>query len=295
MIADNIRVLTSKTGYVVAGFRFLKRWPFIPVLIIILASVTAIFAPLIAPNHPLEAEFGSRNIAPSWSDETSTYLLGGDHIGRDVLSRVIFGSRISLTVAATVLLAGGTIGTAVGIAAGYAGGATDEVLMRLVDFTFALPYLLVAMVATVVFGPSMKLIIILLIFLSWAPFARQVRAETLRLKTLDYVALAKVSGASAWRIARRHLLPGVINTVMVLASLRVGALIIAESTLSYLGVGIPAPTPSWGGMTAEGRNYISTAWWISFFPGLAIVLVVFAFNFLGDWLRDWFDPRLRQL
>ena len=180
-MTSDIRVWTPKASYVVAVFRFIKRWPFIPGVIIILASAIAIFAPLVAPNHPLEADFDSRNIAPSWSDNTSEYLLGGDHIGRDVLSRVIFGSRISLTVAATVLLAGGTIGTAAGIAAGYAGGITDEILMRLVDFTFAVPYLLVAMVAVVVFGPSMSLIIVLLTILSWAPFARQVRAEALRL------------------------------------------------------------------------------------------------------------------
>lgn len=293
MATETMRLTFSQAANVL---RFFRRWPVIAVIIIVFLSAMAIFAPLVAPHDPLKAKYDQRNAPPAWiAGGTSQYLLGGDHIGRDILSRIIFGSRVSLMVAAIVLSAGGIVGTIVGIIAGYAGGVVDEFLMRLVDFSFAVPFILIALVAAVVFGPSLRLVAILLAIISWAPFARQVRAETLGLKTRDYVALARVAGASPLRIIVRHMLPGVLNTIMVLASLRVGALILTESTLSFLGVGIPAPQPAWGNMVAEGRNYIATAWWISFFPGLAILLTVFAFNFLGDWLRDWFDPRLRQL
>ena len=289
-------VLSKWPRLAVTGWRFVRRWPVLPVLVVILLAVVAIFAPLIAPHHELEGDLEKRNVPPVWYPEgSSDYLLGGDRIGRDVLSRIIVGSRVSLTVAGIVLGAGTGVGTLVGIIAGYAGGKVDELLMRLVDFTFAVPFLMIALVASVVFGPSMGLVLILLTVFGWAPFARQVRAETLGLKTLDYVALARVAGASPLRIGYKHILPGVINTILVLASVRVGALILTESVLSYLGVGIPAPHPAWGTMVSDGRDYIATAWWITFFPGLAIFVTVFAFNFLGDWLRDWFDPRLRQL
>ena len=288
--------MNVKTGSIAGKFQTIRRWPVIPLIIVFLIIVVAVFAPLVAPHHPLQAEFEKRNVPPAWDPEgTSDYLLGGDHIGRDVLSRIIFGARISLLVAVTVLLAGTLVGTALGIVAGYVGGAVDEVLMRLVDFTYAVPFILVALVAAVVWEPSLKLVIILLIIFTWPPFARQVRAETLQLKSMDYVSLARVSGASGFRIALKHILPGVASTVMVLASLQVGSLIITESVLSFLGVGIPSPAPSWGNMVAQGRNYISTAWWITFFPGLAILFVVFSMNFFGDWLRDKLDPHLRQL
>jgi peptide/nickel transport system permease protein len=164
-----------------------------------------------------------------------------------------------------------------------------------VEFTIAIPFILVALVVVIVLGQSLAVVIALLVVFSWNSFARQVRGETLQLRTTDYVSLAKISGAGIPRILLRHILPGVLNTVLVLVSLRVGTLIITESVLSYLGVGIPPPTPAWGLMVAEGRDYITIAWWITFFPGLAILFVVLAFNFLGDWLRDKFDPRLRQL
>ena len=285
-----------KPGPISGAFIKLRRLPIIPLFVISVIVFVAIFAPFVAPHHPLLADFEKRNVPPVWDVEgTSDYLLGGDHIGRDVLSRIIYGARISLLVAVTVLIAGTLFGTVLGIAAGYLGGAVDEIIMRLVDFTNAVPFILVALVAAVVWQPSLMLVVILLIIFTWPPFARQVRAETLQLKSMDYVSLARVSGASGLRIAIRHILPGVASTVMVLASLQVGSLIITESVLSFLGVGIPAPSPSWGNMVAQGRNYISTAWWITFFPGFAILLVVFSMNFFGDWLRDKLDPRLRQL
>ena len=171
----------------------------------------------------------------------------------------------------------------------------DESLTRLVDLMFAVPFIIVALVSDVVFWPSLHLVIVLLLLFTWAPFARQIRGETLNLKTQGCVALDKVAGASPpYRVAYERILPGVANTVMVIASLRVGALILTGPILSYLGVGIPATNLAWGTIVADGRDNISTAWWVSFFPGLAICFTVFAFNFLGDWHLDWFDPRLRQ-
>ena len=295
-MSSDFSYIGMKPGPISGAFIKLRRLPIIPLFVVSVIVFVAIFAPFVAPHHPLQADFEKRNVPPVWDVEgTSDYLLGGDHIGRDVLSRIIYGARISLLVAVTVLIAGTLFGTVLGIAAGYLGGAVDEIIMRLVDFTNAVPFILVALVASVVWQPSLMLVMILLSIFTWPPFARQVRAETLQLKSTDYVSLARVSGASGLRIAIRHILPGVASTVMVLASLQVGSLIITESVLSFLGVGIPAPSPSWGNMIAQGRNYISTAWWITFFPGFAILLVVFSMNFFGDWLRDKLDPRLRQL
>ena len=288
--------LAIEGGRIAKAYQSFRRWPFIPVAIAVLLVVVAVFAELVAPHDPLEGDTYDRNEPPVWAEEGSPqFLLGTDHIGRDVLSRMIFGARVSLIVAVTVLIAGAALGTLVGLVAGYMGGLVDEALMRLVDFVFALPFIVVALVASVVWGASLELVIILLSLFTWAPFARQVRAESLQLKTMDYVALARVAGASGFRITVRHILPGVVNTVMVLSSLQVGSLILTESVLSFLGVGIPPPQPSWGSMVSEGRQYISTAWWISFFPGFAILLIVFSMNFFGDWLRDKLDPRLRQI
>ncbi len=274
----------------------LRRWPVVPLVIITALVVCAIFTPILAPHDPTVGELTDRNIPPAWySQGSSEHLLGTDALGRDVLSRIIYGTRISLLVAAIVLSAGAVGGTMLGLLAGWLGGLYDEVAMRFVDFTLAVPFILVALVVVIVLGQSLAIVITLLIIFSWNSFSRQVRGETLQIKNMDYVSMAKVAGASSPRILYRHLLPGVINTVMVLVSLRVGSLIITESVLSYLGVGIPPPTPAWGLMVAEGKDYITTAWWITFFPGLAIFMTVLAFNFLGDWLRDRFDPRLRQI
>ena len=288
--------LTARPSRISAAYTAFRRLPIIPVTVVIALIIIAAFAEIVAPNDPLEGDLDDRNLPPAWMEGGSAeFPLGADHIGRGILSRMVFGARVSLIVAGTVLAAGAALGTVVGLVSGYLGGIVDEVLMRLVDFVFALPFIVVALVASVVWGASLELVIILLALFTWAPFARQVRAETLQLKTTDYVALARVSGASGLRIALRHILPGVINTVMVLSSLQVGSLILTESVLSFLGVGIPPPQPSWGSMVSDGREYISTAWWISFFPGFAILLIVFSMNFFGDWLRDRLDPRLRQI
>ena len=223
------------------------------------------------------------------------YILGGDNIGRDLLSRIIHGARVSLIVVAISLTSGLLIGVSMGLVAGYFGGLLDEVIMRVTDIWLGLPFILVAIVAVIAFGQTFMILIILLGLLSWTPFVRNVRGEVLSLKTRAYVSLAKVAGASTFRILIWHILPGVINTVIVIATLRVGQLILTEAILSFLGAGIPPPTPAWGAMVNDGRAYINDAWWISFFPGVAIFLVVMSLNFLGDWLRDRLDPRLRQL
>ena len=275
----------------------MRSLPILPGVTIVFLLLVGIFAPVISPYPPLDGDLDLRNVEPTWLSENneSPYLLGGDHTGRDVLTRIIYGTRISLIVAGTVLFFGTFIGTLLGLLSGYLGGVVDEIIMRLVDFMYAIPFILVVLVAAVLWSPSLMLVIILLSIFTWPPFARQVRAETLSLKQMDYVSLAKICGTSPLRICLRHILPGLFNTVLVMASLQVGSLVVTESVLSFLGVGIPAPAPSWGSMVAEGRNYMSTAWWICLFPGLAILLIVFSMNFLGDWLRDKLDPRLRQL
>ncbi|MSQ35509.1 MAG: ABC transporter permease [Dehalococcoidia bacterium] len=273
-----------------------RRWPLIPLFIVLALVLCAVAAPLIAPHDPLRGDLFASSKPPAWlAGGSSEFLLGTDIQGRDVLSRVIYGARISLLVAVVVITTGGMLGVTIGLAAGYYGGQLDELLMRIVDFTLAVPFILIALVVVIVFGQSLELLMILLALFSWGGFSRQVRAETLSLKTRDYVAFARTAGASPVRIMVRHLFPGVVNTVMVVATLRVGQLILTESILSYLGAGIPPPTAAWGLMVAEGRAYVNTEWWIAFFPGVAIFLTVFAMNFLGDWARDRLDPALRQI
>ena len=292
--AEAALLYTSLPGRIWGIFR---RWPILPIVVLVALVVTGLFAPLIAPNDPLDQDLKLRNNPPVWdaAEGTASRLLGADHVGRDVLSRVIHGARISLMVVSVSLSTGLFIGTTLGLIAGYAGGLVDEIIMRLVDVWLALPFVLLALVAVVVLGASLGLVIALLALFTWASFVRYVRAEVLSLKERDYVALAKVSGASTTRIILRHILPGVMNTIIVITTLRVGQLILTEATLSFIGAGIPAPTPAWGLMVSEGRSYVTLAWWSSLFPGLAIFMVVMSLNFLGDWMRDRLDPRLRQI
>jgi len=274
----------------------LRRWPIFPVFILAMLLLMGVFAELMAPHSPTKATLSARRAPPMWQEGgSSTYILGADLQGRDILSRIIHGSRVSLTVAGSAIVIGMVFGTGYGLISGYFGGWIDEILMRIVDVFLAFPLIMAALVILVVFGASYVSVIGVLVLFSWVSFARQIRAETLALKELDYVALARVAGASTPRILIRHILPGVTNTVVVVATLHVGSLILTESVLSYLGVGIPPPTPAWGAMVADGRNYLASSWGIAFFPGIAIFVTVVGFNFLGDWIRDFLDPRLRQL
>ena len=226
---------------------------------------------------------------------STKYLLGSDQLGRDILSRIFHGARISLIVAAITLGVGGTIGTFAGLVSGYYGGWVDEFIMRLVDIVLSIPILLVTLVLVASLGASFELIVAVLSLILWPLFARVTRGEVLQLKNMDYVALARVSGASSLRIMFFHLLPGVFNTLIVIATLNVGVVILVEASLSFLGAGVPPPTPAWGSMVAGGQDHLASAWWIATMPGLAIALTVISLNLFGDWLRDTLDPRLRQL
>ncbi|MCY4580058.1 MAG: ABC transporter permease [Chloroflexi bacterium] len=291
-----VRLAARNSNLFLRVLLFIRNWPILPIVILAVMVFVAVLAPLVSPHDPLFSNLRSRNAPPVWyPDGTWTYALGADTIGRDLLSRLFYGARISLMVMAFSLVFGTIIGTALGLIAGYFGGFIDEVIMRLVDIFLGLPFVLVAMVLALVLGTSLTTMIIVLAVLTWAGFVRNVRGEVLSLRERDYVALARIAGASLPRILLMHILPGVINTVLVIATLRSGQLILAESFLSFLGAGIPPPTPTWGSMIADGRNYLRDAWWISFFPGVAIFLTVMALNFIGDWLRDKLDPRLRQL
>ncbi len=286
----------SVSGRALRVLRFFRRWPVVSGTIVVLLVVIAIFAPLIAPHSPIDHDITRKNLPPAWSEKGSnTYLLGTDTLGRDLLSRIIYGARVSLTVAAVSLLSGTVIATFLAITAGYFGGVVDEIISRIVDIWLGLPFIMVALILYLALGGSLATIAILLVLLAWTGGYRNVRAEVLSLKTRDYVLMAKVVGASTRWIFLKHLLPGVLNTVIVLATLRVSSLILAEAFLSFLGAGIPPPTPSWGNMIAEGRSYLRDAWWISVFPGIALILTSAALSFLGDWIRDFTDPRLRHI
>ncbi len=274
----------------------LRRWPLIPIFILVVFVVTGVFAPLIAPHDPERGSLRDRNLSPAWEEGgSSEFLLGTDHLGRDLLSRVIFGARISLAVVLVTLGVGMVIGVTSGLIAGWYGGWVDEVLMRIVDIKLAIPTILLALVLVLALGQSFLIIVAILAIAVWPRFARNVRGEVLQLKTMDFVALAKVAGASTPRILAMHIFPGVINTLIVLATLEVGIVILLESTLSFLGAGVPPPTPAWGSMVSDGRDRLAVAWWISTMPGLAIMLTVLSMNLFGDWIRDRLDPRLRQL
>ena len=291
-----VELLSKRPQGLLRAGSLLRRWPILPLLVIVSLSFMAVFAPLISPHDPLQQNLRGSPHPPVWYAEgTTKFLLGSDGVGRDVLSRVMHGARISLMVASFSLASGFLFGTSIGIVSGYFGGLLDEVVMRIVDIWAAVPFLVFALVVVIVFGAGIGTLMGLLVLLAWSSFVRNVRAEVLSLKERDYVALAKVAGAGPIRIMARHILPGVINTAIVIATLRLGGLILAAAALSFLGAGIPAPTPSWGGMVADGRDFLATAWWISFFPGVSIFLLVMSLNFLGDWMRDRFDPRLRQL
>jgi peptide/nickel transport system permease protein len=273
------------------------EWSFaIPVVVLALLVFAAIFAPLLAPYSPTKISLPQRLLPPWFMHGGSTaHFLGTDSLGRDILSRIFYGARISLSVSLLVIFITAGVGTIVGIIAGYRGGRTDSLLMRITDVSLAIPQILIALLLAVALGPSFKTVVLAMSILGWAFYARLIRGETLRLREADFVAQARIIGCSSLRIMIVHLFPNVINPLIVIATMSVGLVILFEAALSYLGAGIPPPTPSWGSMVSDGRNLVDKAWWISFFPGLAIGLVVMSGNFLGDWIRDKLDPRLRRL
>ena len=274
----------------------LRNIPKIPTGIVVLTAILAIFADVITPHAPLAVNPREAATPPVLSaGSSSDYVLGTDRKGRDIMSRLMWGTRVSMAVAAASIALGGTVGTILGLIAGYRGGWLDALIMRLVDSTLAVPSILLALVLAITVGPSFWIVVVVIAFTVWARYARLVRGETLALRERDFVALARISGAPERYIMIRHILPNLSSSLIVLSTLQVGWAILIEASLSFLGAGIPPPTPTWGGMVAEGRNYIETYWWISMFPGIAIMLIVLAFNLFGDWLRDIWDPRLRNL
>ena len=263
-------------------------------LILLGITVAAVLAPWISPADPTIQEITSRMKPPGWTtSEGATNWLGTDHLGRDILSRLIFGARVSLVIGVSAVTLAGTLGTLLGLVAGYQGGRVDDLIMRATDTMLAMPFILLALAVIAVLGPSLRNIIFVLGITSWVSYARVVRAEVLTLRTREFISAALALGSGGRRIVFRHLLPNVLTPVIVIATLEVARMIILESALSFLGLGVQPPTPTWGGMLADGRAYVSTTWWLATFPGLCIMVTVLGINLLGDWLRDVLDPRLQ--
>ncbi|MBI2986022.1 MAG: ABC transporter permease [Deltaproteobacteria bacterium] len=290
-----IAVAKEKRVNIITRIR-LEKLPLVAIVILVFMLITAIFSDVITPHSPYEPNLPNRLRPPSWQPGGSQeHFLGTDTLGRDLLTRIFYGARVSLTVAVAVMAFGGMLGLTLGVIAGYTGGITGGVIMRTADSFMAIPSMLLALVFAITLGPSMQTIILALSVNIWARIARVVYGEVLSVTTRDFILQAKVAGCSTRRIMALHIFPNVFNTFMVVISLQLGEVVLSEASLSFLEAGIPPPTPSWGQMVSEGRGYITSAWWIAFFPGLALALCVFALNRFGDWLRDRLDPRLRQL
>jgi peptide/nickel transport system permease protein len=273
-----------------------RKLPVVPLTIIAGFVLLAVLAPLLSLADPTQQSLRNRFKPPAWQEGGSAqHLLGTDRLGRDMLSRIIWGSRVSLAVGVITVLLASAFGAAVGLIAGYDGRRVDAALMRITDATMSFPVILLALILAVTVGPSFTNVVVAIAVILWARYARVIRGQVLTLMQLDFIAQARIAGAGAWRIITRHLLPNTLNTLVVLVTLQIGYVIILEASLSFLGAGIPPPAPAWGSMIAEGREFVTSAWWVSLWPGLAILLVVLAFNLLGDWLRDTLDPKLRQL
>ena len=276
-------------------FAAASRAPVIPIVILMaLLVIPALFADWIAPHDPYQASIVSRLKPPVFAGGTWEFPLGTDRLGRDILSRTLHGAKYALGISVVGILLGTILGTALGLAAGYFRGWTDRIIMRVVDVSLALPSVLLALALAAAWGPSFEGVIFVVAFVLWSTFARQVRGEVLSLRERAFVARARVAGASTTRIIRRHILPNVMNTIVVMATLQIGVVIMLEASLSFLGIGIPPPTPAWGLLVADGRALVVSAWWVSLFSGFAILLTVLSVNLLGDWLRDRLDPKLRQ-
>lgn len=274
-------LLKSKTGTI--GF-----------IIIIAVVFMAVFAGAIAPHDPAKTNAVKRLLPPMWMEKgAAEYPLGTDNLGRDVLSRIIYGSQVSLLVGVCAVAVAGTIGVIMGLVSGYYGGWIDRVIMRTVDAFLAIPNILFMLVILAVLGPGLSSLIFVLGVTNWVKYARIIRGEVLSVKERDYVKAARSVGARNARIILKHILPNVISSFIVVSTLSIATTIILEASLSFLGLGIQPPTVTWGGMLSDGRQYLATSWWVATFPGIAITITVLGIIFLGDWLRDILDPRMK--
>ena len=266
---------------------------YVGAVVLLLLIIAAVFADQLAPNAGAQ-QLLERLDAPAWAGGAHGYLFGSDGLGRDIFLRMIQGARVSLTVGFVGVLVSGGIGITLGLIAGYLGHGWDRLIMRIVDVQQAIPVLVLAVAVAAILRPSIVNLIAVLAVTTWFTFARVVRAEVLGLREMLYVESARVVGANARRIIVRHILPNAAASIIVIATLQVGNLILFEASLSFLGVGVPITTPTWGRMVFDGIDYVSTAWWIALFPGIAVMITVFATNLVGDWLRDALDPRQRE-
>ena len=297
-VATHRPLAVTREGRLRAALKSLRGAPLIAVALLATLVFVAVFADVLAPHDPTLPLPGAEIFGPPFWMEGGkmTAPLGTDFQGRDILSRLIYGTRVSLIVGLMGTLVAGAIGTALGILAGYAGGWVDQIIMRVTDAWLALPAIVFAIFLAAMIGPSMWNIIVILGAVYWTRYARVIRGEVLTLREREFVKLAEIAGASKLRVIKRHILPNVANTAMVLASLTVGVVIIAEASLSFLGVGVPPPQPAWGLMLSEARpTLMAGQWWLTVFPGVCILLLVLATQLLGDWLRVKLDPQQRNL
>jgi peptide/nickel transport system permease protein len=256
--------------------------------------LAALLGPLITPHDPFDQDITHRLLPPAWmAGGTSGFVLGTDPLGRDILSRLIVGARYSLAVAAGASVLAAAVGVTLGTVAGFRGGLLDQVVMRLVDIQLAFPYLLLAVTILAVAKPGMPVVILILALTGWPTYCRMVRARVLALSERDFIQAARALGAPSRRIILRHILPNVLSLLIIIATLQLAQFILAEATLSFLGLGLPPTVPTWGGMINEGQDYIFKHWWVTTVPGLMLVVAVSGVGLLGDWIRDRLDPRLR--
>lgn len=263
-------------------------------LLIGLAILAAITAPIVAPHSPTKTSVRAKFAEPVFIDSSSDFILGGDNLGRDTFSRILYGARASLAIGFLVMLIAAILGSILGAMAGYRGGLVDTLIMRAVDLQLSIPFILLAMIVLAVLGPGFWSVAIALTLALWVNYARLVRGETLRIREMEYVVSARSIGLGDGRILTRHILPNMLHSILVLATLDMAFVIIFEASLTFLGLGIQPPTPTWGFMLSEGRNYLSESPWMTLFPAMAVILTVIGINLLGDWLRDAFDPSLRN-
>lgn len=262
-------------------------------LIVIVVMLLALFGTLIVPHDPVDGNLRARFMPPGHTDDSGVYLMGTDQLGRDIFSRMLVGSSVSVLVGVIAVFIGGTIGVLLGLVAGFFGGWIDNLIMRLADGLLSIPFIILVVAISGILSPGLGTLILILGLTGWVTYARVIRAEVLKVRAMEYVIAAYAIGQYPLMVMLRHILPNVVSSAIILAASQIGVTILAESSLSFLGLGVKSPTVTWGLMLADGRQYINSAWWMTTFPGLAIAITVLGVTFLGDWLRDVLDPSMR--